>query len=382
MNHSNQNSQRIAFVLHALICLCVPGLATAQTFHELPPIADAEGFAAPYVGVSGSSLIVAGGANFPDKPRWQTGKVWYDSIFILDTPNGEWRKSKSKLPRPLAYGLSFNLSKSDRSLALSIPHGVLCIGGGDSKEHIADCFILTLTKNGMRISKLPSLPAPLANTTGILHEGVVYVLGGLHSPTSDRPAQIFWKLDLTNTSDECQWEELSPWPGNPRMLAVAGVINNTICLFSGTDLVKNQDGSMSRKYLKDGFAYDLKTKQWRKTATLPRPAVAAPTPAITTNNALLVVSGDHGEFASQTELLKDKHPGFPAGVLAYNPQTDSWSKANDFPKDVGEDPAGNPHGGIWPPVVTNITHWHGQPVIVCGEVRPRVRSRRAFMVKF
>ena len=113
MNHSNQKSQRIAFVLHALICLCVPGLATAQTFHELPPIADAEGFAAPYVGVSGSSLIVAGGANFPDKPRWQTGKVWYDSIFILDTPNGEWRKSKSKLPRPLAYGLSFNLSKSD-----------------------------------------------------------------------------------------------------------------------------------------------------------------------------------------------------------------------------------------------------------------------------
>jgi len=54
----------------------------------------------------------------------------------------------------------------------------------------------------------------------------------------------------------------------------------------------------------------------------------------------------------------------------------------DFPKQVGDDPTGDPHGGIWPPVVTNVTDWQGYPVIVCGEVRPRVRSRRAFMVKF
>ena len=38
-------------------------------------------------GVSGGALLVAGGANFPDKKPWQGGtKVWYDTVFVLDEP--------------------------------------------------------------------------------------------------------------------------------------------------------------------------------------------------------------------------------------------------------------------------------------------------------
>lgn len=382
MNYLNQIPRQFALPLNLAFCLCLTSVACSQTFHELSPISDAEGFAAPYVGVSDGRLLVAGGANFPDKPRWETDKVWYDSIFVLDKPDGKWRKIPGKLPRPLAYGLSFNLLEDDRSLASDIPHGVLCIGGGDSQEHIAGCFILTLNKKRVSITDLPSLPASLANGTGVLHQGVVYLLGGLHAPTDTTAAKVFWKLNLTLPAEKRKWEELEPWPGAPRMLAIAGILENTLCLFSGTNLVKGEDGKVSRQYLQDGFAYDLTTQRWRPTASLPRPAVAAPTPAITTENSLLVISGDHGELASQTDTLKDAHPGFPASVLAYNLKQDSWSKAMDFPKQVGDDPTGDPHGGIWPPVVTNVTVWQGYPVIVCGEVRPRVRSRRAFMVKF
>ena len=353
----------------------------SQTFHELTPIADAEGFAAPYVGVSNGSLIVAGGANFPHQPRWETDKVCYDSIYILDSPNGQWRKSISKLPRPLAYGLSFNLSQADSSLARDIPHGVLCIGGGDSREHVSDCFILSLKGNRVKTTAMPSLPAPLANATGVLHRGSVYVLGGLHAPDATRPAKVFWRLDLSKPIAHREWEKLTTWPGAPRMLAVAGVVDDSIYLFSGTDLVLDQDAKSTRKYLTDGFKFDLNKNRWTQTASLPRPAVAAPTPAITFNHSLLVVSGDHGEYAAQTDTLKDKHPGFPASVLSYHSNEDVWKESRPFPKAVGMTPDTNPHAGVWPPVVTNVTQWQGHAVIACGEVRPRVRSRRVFMIK-
>ena len=44
------------------------------------------------------------------------------------------------------------------------------------------------------------------------------------------------------------------------MLAVAGVVDDSIYLFSGTDLVLDQDAKITRKYLTDGFKFDLNKK--------------------------------------------------------------------------------------------------------------------------
>ena len=381
MNYSKLTSQPLLFLISFAVGLICSQSIRAQTYHEITPVADPEGFAAPYVGVSNGSLIIAGGANFPNEPRWETDKVWYDSIYILKSPEGRWKKSKSKLPRPLAYGLSFNLAETDKLLAEDVPHGVLCVGGGDSQQHVSDCFVLSLDRGRVTTTPLPALPTPLANGTGVYHQGVVYVLGGLAAPTAKRPADVFYKLDLTHAKSTRQWESLTTWPGNPRMLAIAGIIENSLFLFSGTDLIEDDAGTVNRKYLTDGFRFDLVSGKWSKTAALPRPAVAAPTPAITQGNSLLIVSGDHGKYAAQTDTLKDNHPGFPASVLAYNAAEDSWGEANPFPKAVGNDPAKDPHAGLWPPVVTNLTQWHGHTILACGEVRPRVRSRRVFMIK-
>jgi hypothetical protein len=93
----------------------------------LPRIPDNVGFAAPFAGVSGGALIVAGGANFPGAMPWEGGtKVWYDSIFVLTTPDGSWR-TNFKLPRPIGYGVS-----------ITTPGGVLCAGGSDSRQHFSD----------------------------------------------------------------------------------------------------------------------------------------------------------------------------------------------------------------------------------------------------
>jgi N-acetylneuraminic acid mutarotase len=128
--------------------------AAPISWKQLPDIPDRTGFAAPFAGVSGDALIVAGGANFPDAMPWDGGKkVWYDSVFVLEQPHGEWKKV-SKLPGPLGYGVSFTTA-----------NGVLCAGGSDATQHHSEVFSLSWIENELRIKSLPSLPKPMANET-------------------------------------------------------------------------------------------------------------------------------------------------------------------------------------------------------------------------
>jgi N-acetylneuraminic acid mutarotase len=91
---------------------------------QLPPIPDAEGFAGVFAGVSSGALIVAGGANIVgDKWAEPFTKKWYDSIFVLERPDGAWKRV-ANLPRPLGYGVS-----------VSVAEGVVCVGGSDVTRH-------------------------------------------------------------------------------------------------------------------------------------------------------------------------------------------------------------------------------------------------------
>ena len=67
MNYSKLTSQPLLFLMSFAVGLICSQSIRAQTYHEITPVADPEGFAAPYVGVSNGSLIIAGGANFPNE---------------------------------------------------------------------------------------------------------------------------------------------------------------------------------------------------------------------------------------------------------------------------------------------------------------------------
>ena len=373
-------SAAVRIVSSMFLLLIYNSTLIAQQFAELPALPDPHGFAGPFVGVADNQLIVAGGANFPEKPLWETGKVWYRSIYVLDKPTGSWRRAAETLPTETAYGLSFNLNRHSHPIARDIPQGVLCLGGGNATEHFSSCFVITLQSGRIKIQSLPDLPDPIAFTTGVLANGVVYVVGGTHATASTQPAEIFWKLDLTVKRKKVQWEKLPIWPGPPRMLAVAGCNQHSLFLFSGTDLVLQSDKTVARKYLVDAYEYRFQSGQWRRIADLPRATVAAPTPAIRRGDNQWIISGDDGQNALRTNELKDNHPGFPPGILQYSPDKNTWSVVGEFPKTPGSDPAEDPHAGIWPPVTTNVTHWYGKAVIASGEVRPRVRSRRVFQL--
>ena len=320
-------------------------------WRELPPLPDKFGFAGPYVGSHNGALLVAGGANFRDKPPWEGGtKVWYDTVFVLEKPDGAW-KAAGKLPRPLGYGVS-----------LSTKDGVVCLGGSDAQQHYADVFLLRWNNGEIKNSPLPSLPKSCANFSGALLGKTIYVAGGIETPGSTNTLKTFWSLDLGAAKP--QWRELEPWPSPGRMLAVAAVQDKSIFLASGAELSGDAHGKPVRRYLSDAYRYQP-GRGWKRLADLPRATVAAPTPApVLGQSAFLILGGDDGALVNFQPL--DRHPGFPKTILAYDTVTDTW-------KPFGEMPIAH--------VTTSMTRWKSGFVMPSGEIRPGVRSPKVWTMQ-
>ncbi len=268
-------------VLWLVVLLASRAGGEALDWARLPAIPDDEGFAAPFTGVCGGALVVAGGANFPDGKPWEGGtKVWYDQVFMLPSPRGTWHKA-GRLPRSLAYGVS-----------ITTPEGIACLGGADAERHWANCFWLKLQAGRVQIAPLPSLPQPCAYACGALLDGRLYVAGGSARPDATEALGTFWSLDLNDLS--AGWQSLSSWPGDGRMLATAGAYDGAFFLFAGTALEAGPEGLPERRMLRDAYRYHPE-RGWTRLADLPRAAVAAPSPAP------LVAPGACWSWAATTE---------------------------------------------------------------------------------
>lgn len=315
-----------------------------------PDVPDAEGFAGMYAGVSNGVLLAAGGANFPDKKPWEGGqKIWYDTVWILNKPDGAWRKVGA-LPSPRGYGVSINTDE-----------GLLCIGGAEAEAHVNECLLLTWKDGTLQTSKLPALPKKCANFCGARVGDVVYVAGGIETPLSTVALKTFWSLNLREP--DAGWKELAPWPGAERMLATAAVHEGAFYLMSGTALHAGEDGKPARTYLKDAWKY-APERGWEKLADLPRATVAAPSSAPVVNGRIWVLGGDDGELVNFEP--KTKHPGFPMTALQFDIAANKWSDG----------------GAMKASLVTNsVTLWQEWHVMVSGEQRPGVRSPAVWGVR-
>jgi SSS family transporter len=313
-------------------------------WEELPPLPDSVGFAGAFAGVSNGALVVAGGANFPDGPPWQGhAKVWHDRVFVLADPKREWKQVEQHLPRSMGYGVSITTSK-----------GVICIGGGDANEHFADVFRLEWVDGKLKRTDLPPLPVPLANAAGAMVGEVIYIAGGTESPAATTATKHFFSFDLSDT--ELRWVKREPWPGPARMLAVAGVQEKSLFLMSGARLFADAKGKPTREFLTDAYRFSPEAG-WKRIADLPRPAVAAPSPAASIGLAhLLVFGGDDGKYFFGPP---EQHGGFADDVLAYHTITNTWA---------GVAKLANPRA------VTALVSWAGGFVVPSGEVRAGVRG--------
>ncbi len=325
--------------------------AAEFNWSQLALLPDHEGFAGMYAGVSHEALIIAGGANFPDKRPWEGGtKIWYEDVWLLAKPDGAWQKI-GKLPQPLGYGVSITFNDE-----------VICIGGSNATGHHAECLALRWQNEKLTTRTLPSLPVPCANLSGALVGTNLYVAGGIDKPDAVTALHTFWSLDLSKS--EATWKALEPWPGKERMLAIAGSDDRSFYLFSGAALHKDEDGKPVREWLKDAYRY-TPDKGWERLPDLPRVAVAAPSPAMLISpHELLIASGDDGSklgFKPETE-----HPGFPRDTLLFDTVTNAWHQAEPVPFSRATAPT---------------TEWQGDFIIPNGEARPGYRTNEVWRLE-
>jgi N-acetylneuraminate epimerase len=341
MNRWPAAAASLAIMLNLVSC-STPSPQRRLQWSQLPSLPDREGFAGAFAGVSHDVLIVAGGANFPDKKPWEGGqKIWYDTVFVLEHPGGHWRLV-GRLPRPLGYGIS-----------VTTPEGVVCIGGSDAQRHHATVFLLKLTDATLSVAPLPDLPFPLANAAGALVGSKIFVFGGSDVPGEKSAFNRLLTLDLAARPP--QWKELEPCPGQPRILPVAAALADAFHIAGGAAPAAT-NGQVTRVYLRDAWRY-RPGAGWKRLADLPKPSVAAPSPAPTAGSEFFIVGGDDGSLAGFKP--PEMHPGFPKAVLAYDSRTDSWRPAGEVPA---------------PRATLPTAWWQGQFVLPSGEVRPGVRS--------
>ncbi|HWA98933.1 MAG TPA: hypothetical protein VG713_10595, partial [Pirellulales bacterium] len=293
------------------------------------------------------ALVVAGGAKFPDQRPWEGGtKQWYDSIWRLDDPGGQWR-IVGQLPRPTAYGLS----------AVS-PAGCMYLGGGDATSHFRDAYWVFLRGGAVEFEPLPPLPQACAFASGAVAGKMLYVAGGIERPDASACLRTLWALDLSNPD---HWQVLEACPGPERMLAVAGAVDDDFYLFSGARLHASAQGPPTREYLRDAWRY-RPGSGWKKLADLPRAAVAAPSPAARwSEGKLAILSGDDGKHVGFKP--EAQHPGFPRDALIYDVAANRWSSGGKVPFSRATAPT---------------TLWRNEFVIPSGEERPGYRSPKVW----
>lgn len=324
-------------------------LAATATWSRLPSIPDEVGFAGPFAGVSHGNLLVAGGANFPERPPWQGGtKVWHDKVFALNDPTGEWQVV-GKLPRPLGYGVS--VSYRDR---------LICVGGSDANRHYADVFAIEWRDGKLKTTSLPSLPVTMANGCGALVGSTLYVAGGQENPDSTRALSRVFSLDLANAS--ARWKEAPNLPGSGRILATAAAFDGAFWVFGGASLNPDEGGKAVRAYLRDAYRLDP-ARGWQRLPDLPHPVVAAPSPASTSSRGIVILGGDDG---SRVGTDPTTHPGFSRTMLRYDPVSNSWAKLPDMPFAF---------------VTTSAVPWRGGWVVPGGERRPGIRSNEVWSLR-
>lgn len=317
-------------------------LPAASAWRQLASLPDAVGFAGPFAGVSGGALVVAGGANFPGAKPWEGGqKIWHDDVFVLEDPDGDWRRA-GRLPAPLGYGV-----------AVTHRWGLICVGGSDAQRHHTNAFFLHWKRGRLEQESLPPLPEPAANLSGALVGDTLIVAGGTATPDSTSALQTAWSLDLT--ARRWFWKALPPLPGPGRMLATAGSHDGVFYLVGGAALRAGPDGKPVRDWLRDAWRFTPR-EGWSRLADLPRPVVAAPSPAPVVRGRLLLLGGDDGAQAGNPPT---QHRGFPRGTLAYEPKADRWLAAGELPFSL---------------VTTVAVPWNKDLIIPGGELRPGLRA--------
>lgn len=319
-------------------------LASAATFAHvdltwgngfaLPPVDGARtnpGVARAYGGVNNGFVILAGGANFPDKPLKEGGrKRFHDDVYALDCASEKpgWNVV-GKLPQPMGEGAAVSTSK-----------GIVCVGGAigaEGKTLTNKAFLMKWNGVKVECEPLPDFPYAV-RMPAMAADGLrVYVAGGegsLAAPVSD-----VWMLDLDR--QPLEWKALPrlPQPCGQPVAAVQNYAHKRRGLFVFGGMALRSDDKRGEA-MSGGWTLALEpaAAKWE-----PLPAVRVdgnPKAARRTMiGASALTSGDqHILFfgGSDRELwnacVKDADDFlFGKSVLAYHTVTERWFELDETP---------------------------------------------------
>jgi len=282
---------------------------------------------------------------------WNGGKkVWHDQLFALDLSSSDaiWHEI-GHLPTPNGYGVS-----------LTVPEGVLVIGGGNADRNFREVFMMTLGPDRkVAFNPLPLLPEPLAQMSGAVVGRHIHLCGGLEKPDAISATSRHWMLDLDAPTKG--WQTLPALPAPGRILATAAAVGGAFFIAGGCSLAPDASGKPVRTYLTDVWKFSAGA--WTKLADLPRASVAAASPAPVSGLSFFIVSGDDG---LQTSLASPAdHKGFTPEILRYDITNNKWLADGALT--------------VPPPVTLAAIPWNDGTIFFNGEVRPGVRTPQVFV---
>lgn len=350
-----------------------------------------QGVSAPFAGMLGDVLVVAGGCNFPDKPAAEGGaKKYYKQIYILRNPlsgNSGWEKA-GELPTEAAYGVS-----------VTTPEGMVCIGGNNAGSSLNNVWLLKLNKEKTEIitEKLPSLPEPMDNMAGASDGKKIYVAGG---NIDGKPGNRCFVLQIAGGEG---WKELPPFPG-PARLQPAGVMQNNaeqprFYVVGGYQPPVNGAEGVA---LTDGWSYNPKANQWHPVTEIlpygekePMSLIGASGVASGSHHIVFVGGVNRDRFKealdrpalieeavrqgndsllsllqrAQYEYMSHEPEWyrFNGQLLIYHAITDSWVTEGNFQELALAGAAVVPYNGKW--------------LVVNGECKPGIRSTGVYVLE-
>ena len=329
------------------------------------------GIAGPIAGIIGDKLIIAGGANFPDKKPWEGGIKQYSPELYIFKIDGDKISLQSQhlLSEPIAYVGNCSLNDA------------LYIAGGENQKGVsAEVKKITFTQDSVLRERLTPLPLPLTNGSLVSANNKLYYIGG---ENQDLVSDKIYCLDLS--IPRSLWEELSTLPYPVTHAVVVSNKKNKILVVGGR---KRNNGGRSTIYSKI-FEFDIPNNNIIEIGTLPEP-LAAGTGILDSSGDLLIFGGDNAETFHKVESIiaeigetkdpiqkeilntrkaqiQDEHPGFSNKSWSYNIAQKKWSPLTPI---KGESP------------VTTLAITHGELIIIpSGEKSAGIRTDQILIGK-
>ena len=320
---------------------------------SLPPVLDREyskGVSAPFFGALGKRLILAGGANFPDKPLLEGGaKKVYSDIWIKD--EGQPWVHAGTLPDSVAYGACFSLGKN------------IVFAGGDVAGKPSDkVYSLKYSCGKLRIKTLPSLPQGIEQAGWGAEGDCLYIVGGI---TSDGRSDAVYRFSRN------KWERIATLPA-PMVQPVAFASGGKLYVWGGFN-------PSTLDVYSTGWCLDLASGEWTETAGVPDGGTfVGASGTLLPDGRFTVIGGvNKGIFAKALHNgPEDRIPylsmdpadyHFRSTIYAFDPVSESWEELG---RGEGTALAG-----------AGVCTYDNSLIVAGGEIKPGVRSSEIIIIK-